>query len=156
MVDSQSHWEPLPRWGHGAIEVKGKIYMWGGEDKDSNPHPASLIEVFNIRTGKWEQKTAQGVAPLGVIYSGYTTIGNKLYTFGGRGKGRTYFNSLHQLDLITMKWKKLEAKNPSQGPSARRGCSVVAYGKDMLVVFGGYTADSEFTNTVYVYQLKEG
>jgi hypothetical protein len=67
------------------VEVKGSVYIWGGEDSDGNPYSASLVEVFNIRTGHWEQRNAHGVGPIGVIYSAYTTIGEKLHTFSGRG-----------------------------------------------------------------------
>ena len=151
-----SFYEPQARWGHGAVEVKGSVYIWGGEDSAGNPYPASLLEVFNIRTGHWEQRNARGVGPIGVIYSAYTTIGEKLYTFSGRGKGRSYYNTLHQLNLKTMKWKKLTSRNPADTPTPRRGCTMISYGNDKLVTFGGYDANDEYSNDLHLFSLRDG
>ena len=154
-VGMSSFYEPRARWGHGAVEVKGNVYIWGGEDSDGNPYPASLIEVFNIRTGHWEQRNARGVGPIGVIYSAYTTIGEKLYTFSGRGKGRTYYNTLHQLNLKTMKWKKLTSRNAADAPTPRRGCTMISYGNDKLVTFGGYDANNKYSNDLHLFNLRD-
>lgn len=149
-------YEPRARWGHGTVEVKGKVFVWGGEDADGNPYPASLVEVFDVCTGYWEQKHAHGVGPIGVIYSAHTTIGETLYTFSGRGKGRTYYNTLHQLNLKTMKWKKLTSPNPLDAPTPRRGCTMIAYGKDCLVTFGGYDENNKYSNELHLFKLKDG
>ena len=130
--------------------------MWGGENKDGKPFPASQVEVFDINTGLWEQKITHGPTPTGVIYGGYTVIGNALYTFAGRGEGRTYFNDLHKLDLNSMGWTKLHPKNPENGPPEMRGCGMVANGKDSLVVFSGYTGTNQYTNNLYKYSLSTG
>lgn len=151
-----SLYEPRARWGHGSVEVKGKVYVWGGEDSSGNPYPASLVEVFDIRTGYWEQHNASGVGPIGVIYSAYTTIGEKLYTFSGRGKGRTYFNTLHQLNLKTMRWKKLAYRNPSDAPAPCRGCTMIAYSKDKLVTFGGLDETGRYSNDLHLFDLRSG
>lgn len=150
------YYEPRARWGHGAVEVNRKVFVWGGEDSDGNPYPASLVEVFDVRSGYWEQQNASGVGPVGVIYSAYTTIGEKLYTFSGRGKGRTYYNTLHQLNLKTMKWKKFTYRNPSDAPTPRRGCTMIAYSEDKLVMYGGLDENNKYSSDLHVFDLRDG
>lgn len=153
-------YEPAPRHGHGAVEYNGKVYMWGGKDESWNIYPATDVEIFDICTLLWEKKPSSGTPPPAVVYNGYTRLGSSLYTFGGwrevESKNDIRCNSLHKLDLKTLVWKKLTPKNPSEGPSAKEGSVMIPLGKDKLIVFGGMTADNQYTNELHVYSLNEG
>ena len=115
----------------------------------------SVVEIFNMETGLWEQRKTTGTPPRGADGGTYTTIGNKAYHFGGYGGG-SHYNSLHSLDLSTMQWVTLQPRNPSQGPSRKSCCGIVAHGDDELVVFGGLIGDSRYTDELHVYNLREG
>ena len=133
--------------------VDGKVFLWGGW-KDGLIS-GSVVEVFNLETGRWEQRKTTGTPPRGVLWGAYTTIGSKAYHFGGYD-GRSDYNSLHSLDLSTMQWVTLQPRNPSQGPSRKSFCGMVAHGDNELVVYGGYTGDGNYTDELHVYNLREG
>lgn len=152
---SQGRYEPLPRHGHGAVKFGDKVYLWGGKDKSWGTYPAADIEIFDICTGLWEKKTCNGIPPPGTVYSGYTRIGGIVYSFGG-WKDDARYNSLHQLDLSNLMWEELEQNNSTDGPSGREGCGMVSLGLEMLVIFGGSTGDSQYTNDLHLYSVLEG
>ena len=116
---------------------------------------ASIVEIFNIETGRWEQRKTTGTPRMGAEYRAYTTIGNKAYHFGG-WDGSSCYNSLHSLDLSTMQWVTLQPRNPSQGPSRKSQCGMVAHGDNELVVIGGHIGLGNYTNEFHVYNLREG
>ena len=43
----------------------------------------SSVEVFNVNTGCWEQRTTRGTPPLGVRGYSCVAVRNDLYYFGG-------------------------------------------------------------------------
>ena len=63
--------------------------------------------------------------------------GDALYVYGG-WDGQSASNSLHTLDLVTLNWKELTPSNPADAPMKMSGCGMVAYGKNQLVLFGGF------------------
>ena len=150
-------YEPKERWGHAAVGVDGKVLLWGGYGRSGvGPISASgVVEDFNLGTGRWEQRKTTGTPPRGAIWGAYTTIGNKAYHFGG-WDGSSRYNSLRSLDLSTMQWVTLNPTNPSQGPSRKNRCGMVAHGDNKLVVFGGLTEGGRYTDELHVYNLREG
>ena len=146
-------YEPKKRRGHAAVGVDGKVFLWGGWG--DGLISGSVVEIFNMETGRWEQRKTTGTPPMGAEFGAYTTIGNNAYYFGGYD-GSSHYNSLHSLDLSTMQWVTLQPRNQSQAPSRKRVCRMVAHGDDELVVFGGIIGDSSYTNELHVYNLREG
>ena len=108
-----------------------------------------------METGRWEKRETTGTPPRRPALGAYTTIGNKAYYFGG-WDGSSCDNSLHSLDLSTMQWVTLQPRNPSQGPSRKSNCGMVAHGDNELVVYGGYASDGRYTDELHVYNLREG
>ena len=72
----------------------------------------------------------------------FSIAGSSLYTYGG-WDGQSAYNTLSYLDLVTMTWAELKATNPSEAAMRMSGCGMVAYGTNMLVLFGGYGVPSE-------------
>ncbi|KAK9898655.1 galactose oxidase [Cystobasidium minutum MCA 4210] len=89
-----------------------------------------------------------GDVPPGLVGFSSTTIGDKLYIFGGRlVHVRRMVNELRALDLNTLVWEKLwplDGVSESAGPQPRYFHSADAWGSK-LVIFGGMgqSADSE-------------
>ena len=133
--------------------VDGNVFLWGGW-KDGLIS-GSLVEIFKMETGRWEQRKTTGTLPRGAEFGAYTTIGNNAYYFGGYD-GSSRYNSLHSLDLFTMQWVTLQPRNQSQGPSRKSRCEMVAHGDNELIVYGGHIGDGYYTDEIHVYNLREG
>lgn len=58
-----------------------------------------------------------------------------MYTFGGFGR---YSFKVHELNLETMVWRRLEVQNQRDGPMTVCRAGMVAYGDEALCLFGGY------------------
>ena len=61
-------------------------------------------------------------------------IDNCLYTFGGWRRNA----NVHELNLTSMVWRHLKAQNSGDGPFLKDKAGMVAYGRHMVCVLGGY------------------
>ena len=75
------------RYGCGAGEVDGKIYVIGGWDAWNDPTPLATVEVYDPATDTWEGKadmpTARGTLATAVL-------DGKIYAMGGSLGGSSY------------------------------------------------------------------
>ena len=155
--------EPAGRCGHSTAVVGEEVYMWAG-NQDGLPQVhystekrafLSSLEVFNVNTGCWEQRTTRGMPPLGVIDYSCVAVRNDLYYFGGWcGHDGCYHNSLHTLSTSTLQWRMLAPTTSEDGaPMKKRACGVVHFTdeEDLLLVVGGYgTPRSSYQHGVQV------
>ena len=105
----------------------------------------SSVEVFNVNTGCWVQRTTRGTPPLGVVAYSCVTVRNDLYYFGGwcgHGGSDRYHNNVHTLSTSTLQWRMLAPTTSKDGaPMKKSDCGVVHFTdeeKDLLFVVGGY------------------
>ena len=100
-------------------------------------------------------------------------LGDCAYTYGGFWK---YGYAVHQLNLETMVWRRLEPQNREDGPMDKYKAGMVACGGEALCVFGGYGPDTgrhvhqpgaayhsdsdhpenSWTNELHVFTIKKG
>lgn len=95
-------------------------------------------------------------------------LGNSAYTFGGLWE---YGYAVHELNLETMVWRRLEPRNREEGPMKKIRAGMVTCGNEALCVFGGYGPDtgrhqpgaiyhsdgtSSWTNELHVFHPKRG
>ena len=67
-------------------------------------------------------------------------LGNCAYTYGGFWK---YGHAVHELNLETMVWRRLEPQNREDGPMIMKQCiGMVACGDEALCVFSGHGIDT--------------
>ena len=102
----------------------------------------SSVEVFNVNTGCWDQRTTRGTPPLGVWNYSCVAVGNDLYYFGGEcGHSGCYHNSVHTLSTSTLQWRMLAPTTSEDGaPMKKRSCGAVHFTdeeEDLLFVVGG-------------------
>ena len=139
-MDHRSY-EPVPRFGHVAVGLEGlRVYLWGGVTEDVTQREMELrssVELFDLRTGIWVQKSTKGTPPSGLYLCAYTLLGDQLYTYGG-WDGSSWYNNVHCLNLKSLTWRELEPTNPSHGPLKKNGAGMVSLHEDKLVLFGGY------------------
>lgn len=148
--------EPEPRALHAAVGLGKRLYVWGGKgvsDAESK-RLTSTVESFNVSTETWEepQPISGGPLPDGLRNFAISTVApGTAYLFGGND-GICQYNTIYQVDLNTLEYKKVFAKNPSEAPQGKSGCAMV-YDNGRLIVFGGHSGEVE-TDELHVFDLK--
>ena len=168
--------EPEPRRGGCGTAIHNRFFIYRGFQQSfrglSTFPRKSHVETFNSNTTKWTQESTTGPNPPGLMYSACTSIGSKLFSYGG-WTGRSYTDALCELDTTTMQWRQLQPLNPSEGPMKKRNAGMIALSSNMLCVIGGwgipsgtihplskFTKDSRYsdgrgwTNEVHVYNTE--
>ena len=144
--------EPASRDQHSTAVVGDHLYlMWGGEqigmprshDSAEKRQFFSSVEVFDVNTGCWEQRTTRGTPPLGVWGYSCVAVRNELHYFGGYcgHGGDCYHNSVHTLSTSTLQWRMLAPSTTEDGaPMQKARCGMVHFTdgeEDLLYVVGG-------------------
>ena len=102
---------------HNTTIIGDLLYVWGGQepgfggvhDSYKKRTYTSRVKLFHLPSGQWTIKTTSGNPPLGVWGCFCSTVGDKIYYFGGWcGHGLCYHNSLNELDTVTLTWKQLQ------------------------------------------------
>ena len=144
--------EPAGRSSHSTAVVNNQLYLWGGivdgmplvHDSAEKRQFFSCLEVFDVNTGCWEQRTTRGTPPLGVVGYSCVTVGNELHYFGGYcGHSGCYHNSVHTLSTSTLQWRMLAPSTTEDhgAPMQKHHCGMVHFTEgeeDLLYVVGGY------------------
>ena len=143
--------EPAGRRWHSTAVVGEEVYLWAGEqgsilyeqDCPRNHSFLSNVEVFNVSTGYWEQRTTRGTSPLGIRGCSCVAVRNVLYYFGGKcSHDGCYHNSVHTLNTSTLQWRMLAPTTSENGaPMKKWGCGLVHFTDEeegLLFVVGGY------------------
>lgn len=128
--------EPIARRGACSFIYDGKFYLYRGDSL--NYEDPYKLDVLDLNSGCWATEITLETDGTNLPLSGAccTVINDCLYVFGGFGGIRQA--NVHELNLSTRTWRKLSAINPEEGPILKDKAGMVAYGKHMLCVFGGY------------------
>ena len=160
--------------------------MWGGNidglpkihDNEIKCRMTSVIEIFHLATGRWEQRPTNGKPPLGVSRYASTVIGNRIYYFGGCcNHDGCHHNSLNSLATDSLTWNELFPTNASMGPMMKSSSGMISLtltNEDFLLLVGGFGPQPIFqqpgiqysnegiagcnvrTNEHHYYQLSNG
>jgi len=143
------------------------VYLWGGKG-DTEP---DTVFVFSHGTETWTRQLTKGPhPPAGMLNGGCCMSGQHLYLYGGYD-GLSNHGELYELNVNTWNWRKL-SDGGAGGPGKKRGCRMISY-QDQLLVLGGlydempvrlrqvrssYESmwDVIFTNEVHCFNLTEG
>ena len=135
--------------GHRPAVVDNQLYLWGGDqygmprvhDSAEKRQFFSSVEVFDVNTGCWEQRTTRGTPPLGVKGYSCVAVRNELHYFGGWcGHRDCYHNSVHTLSTSTLQWRMLAPSTEGGAPMQKDHCGMVHFTdgeEDLLYVVGG-------------------
>ena len=144
--------EPAGRYDHSTAVVDNQLYLWGGyQDGMPQVHDSaekrqffSSVEVFNVNTGCWEQRTTRGAPPLGVAGYSCVAVRKEMHYFGGwcGHSDGCYHNSVHTLSTSTLQWRMLAPSTTEGGaPMPKYHCGMVHFTdeeEDLLYVVGGW------------------
>ena len=115
--------------------------MWGGVTVDWSSSQqrtvANTIHIFNTNSELWLSRETTGPPHPGLIDPASLQIGDVTYFFGGRD-GKSYYNSLYQLDLEQLMWRNAQPRRTSHAPMRKSNCGMVSFGQEKLVLFAGY------------------
>uniref|UniRef100_A0A0K2U119 Kelch-like protein diablo n=1 Tax=Lepeophtheirus salmonis TaxID=72036 RepID=A0A0K2U119_LEPSM len=136
-IYSSSEWKMGPnmlkrRVSHGAVELKGELWVLGGWD---GQRIVKTIEKLNIENNKWDEVPVswddRAVGNPIRMKMGVAVLDDKIYTVGGCLQTLDPCYSAHCFDPITKEWTKL----PNMKYSRNNPVLVPYRGK--LYVFGG-------------------
>uniref|UniRef100_A0A1X7SH26 Uncharacterized protein n=1 Tax=Amphimedon queenslandica TaxID=400682 RepID=A0A1X7SH26_AMPQE len=123
--------------------------MWGGypsgvhetDESEKKKAIASLMEVYHLPSGIWQQRPTSGTPPPGVWGHSSIAIGRDIYYFGGACGG--YYNSLYCFNVDSFNWRELSPSSSAHGPMMKAHCGMVAvhfHHEDYLAIIGGRTS----------------
>ena len=143
-TSNMAQYQPAPRFHQTAAQVGHKTFLWGGvtEDFFTTGLKTLEIETFDTFSETWTKKTVTGVPPPGLCSGGFAVAAETLYHFGGNA-GYSPYSSLHSLNTVTLEWRELQSKNPTDQPMPKIGHGMVTYheetvGVTNLAIFAGY------------------
>ncbi len=130
-----------PRFDSQAAVIDGKLFFYRGilqsyQGKDKTTFP-SHFEVFDGEALQWRHVATRGRNPMAFRGIAITSIGAKLYLYGGHDGG-TFTDELHEISTLSMEWNRLVARNPNDGPMRKAFCGLISLRGDVLCMFGGY------------------
>ena len=124
---------PSARYCPFTASAGNLVYLWGGQG-DTEPE---AVFLFHRDTETWVRQHTRGLHPPAGLYSGGCCIsGQHLYFYGG-WDGKTYHGVLYELNTNSWTWRKL-SDGGTGGPGKKRGCRMILYQNQLLVVGGKY------------------
>ncbi|KAH3763087.1 Kelch-type beta propeller [Pelomyxa schiedti] len=115
---------PAPRSAHTAVCHNGKLYIFGGWD---NPRTFEDLWCFDFSTSVWTELHPEGDLPGRRRTHSAVVCNDCMYVFGGFCKCADCtgsYDSLHELNLQTLVWRRLEVTGDVPSPRGRCGMAV--------------------------------
>lgn len=150
---------PGARDGHSACIIDHCMYVFGGFEEEIDRFSQD-VHALDLRTMKWRYVIAQGEPPSYRDFHSATTLGHRMYIFGGRGdlngpyhsQEEVYCSDIMYLDTFTGRWHR--PVTSGNVPMGRRSHSAFVY-QDYLYIFGGYNGlcDEHF-NDLYRFSAE--
>ena len=132
--------EPLGLRGSCSFIRDEKFYISHGYNGPHDPQREEVLYSYDLHTAEWSELVVSDTTRREKrVVSGeaFTLVRNTLYTFGGWWDG-VRNSRVRELDLDSCRWSECTSSNPSEGPMHKDKAGMVAYGDEMLCVFGGY------------------
>ena len=139
-------------------------YLWGGGG-DTEPE---AVFIYHHDTETWTRMHTSGPhPPAGLRNGGCAMSGHNFYLYGGYDNNGSNCGDLYELITQSWQWRKVSAG----GPAKKRGCRMILYQEQLLVVGGAYDempssrqagaryekdGSNVHTNEVHGYSLTSG
>ncbi|BDA44522.1 Acyl-CoA-binding domain-containing protein 4 [Coccomyxa sp. Obi] len=137
--------DPPGLFGHTLTSVgQHGIYLFGGQGKK----PSNAVYSLDPDTITWAHVDTKGERPdCRQGHSAVWDFADSLIVFGGLS-ATSVFNDVHVLSLSTGYWSRPQCIG--QPPPKRYGHSAVMVASNLMLVFGGCSAQGAFYNDLYL------
>eukprot|EP00897_Mesotaenium_endlicherianum_P007798 jgi/Mesen1/7046/ME000369S06375 len=145
---------PGKKWGHTCNAVKNgrQVYVFGGYGRDERQ--TNDTHIYDLTKEAWSKPNVKGVPPSPRDSHTCTTIGSRLFVFGGTDGSRP-LQDLYVLDTTTNTWTREDVVGAL--PEPREGHCAAGIGP-RIYVFGGCgktpTGDDIYFNDVHVFNTE--
>ncbi|CAK9313398.1 unnamed protein product [Citrullus colocynthis] len=131
-----------PISGHSMVRWDKKLIVLGGNLKGSSDR--ILVHCIDLETHTWSVMETAGNIPIARAGHSATLFGSKIIMFGGEDSNRRLLNDIHVLDLETLTWDEVEAKQSP--PAPRFDHTAAMHAEHYLLVFGGCSHSAFFSD----------
>ena len=114
-----------------VASTRDTLFLWGG----SRYTEPETVYTYSINTETWMKELTKGPhPPAGLWDGGCTLAGRCIYLYGGE-YSPSYSGTLYELNTDGFTWIKLSNDG---GPLKKKGCGMIIYMDQVLVVGGWY------------------
>eukprot|EP01119_Soliformovum_irregulare_P000144 TRINITY_DN10106_c0_g1_i1.p1 TRINITY_DN10106_c0_g1~~TRINITY_DN10106_c0_g1_i1.p1 ORF type:complete len:368 (-),score=62.11 TRINITY_DN10106_c0_g1_i1:58-1161(-) len=140
---------PTARFGHSMTSYDGRLFVFGGfTDEEEVPEDLQVF-IFNIAECEWSQPTIEGIPPENRGFHSATTIGDKIWIFGGNAQQ----NDVVIFDPINLEW--IHPKLNGNYPTGRQEHAAQYHPPTSTIYFFGGGGSSVFLNDMLRLRIKD-
>lgn len=167
--------EPDPRFGHTALEYKGKIIVFGGGTNFNTVHKLreclNGIKIFTPDPVRWDYMKTSGTYISTRKYHSAAIIGKHLFIYGGLNQKNNLLNDCALLNIEKSVWKSIYLEGPvenafhtsvsvlNQDQKSFRSIYEVPFSclnkvqKPGIYIFGGIGSDKQAHDTMWLVSV---
>ena len=114
------------RYGHTALAINNKLYIYGGKTKYSNSSVINGLEIFCFNSNSYSNQGIGGESPENRRNHIAVFIGSQMLIHGGINESGKVLNDTHLLSINQLKWHKCSINKYCQWPKLfGHACSLV-------------------------------
>ncbi|XP_011024324.1 PREDICTED: acyl-CoA-binding domain-containing protein 4 isoform X1 [Populus euphratica] len=134
---------------HSMVKWGNKLLLLGGHSKTTSD--SMIVRFIDLETHACGFIETSGNAPVARGGHSVTLVGSRLIIFGGEDRNRRLLNDVYALDLETMTWDMVVARQTA--PAPRFDHTAAINREHYLLIFGG-CSHSIFFNDLHVLDLQ--
>merc|ERR1712137_1205727 len=109
---------PLPRSNHTAVELAGKIYVFGGKGSSGTATDSTLFVLNTAGLKSWNTPKTTGVSPTPRLGHSANMIDKKVYLLGGGPETQLFTTTSAQMAFAPTQNLSYDSSAPAPAPAA--------------------------------------
>merc|ERR1712137_329481 len=115
---------PLPRSNHTAVELAGKIYVFGGKGSSGTATDSTLFVLNTAGLKSWNTPKTTGVSPTPRLGHSANMIDKKVYLLGGGPETQLFTTTSAQMAFVPTQNLSYDSSAPAPAPAVAAPISV--------------------------------
>lgn len=142
------------RYQYASCQFGNKVILHGGFSNYTKDQILSTVQIFDMETLQLENFETD--LALACHAGAYHKLTNSFIVFGGISIpcGKCTSSTLSKFNLQTNQWEIIEINKEQKVPMPRYGHSMVSYGDNFLVLFGGKDMNDDLLNDLWLFNLE--